>query len=97
MTQDGDDPFDIAAAHWARLQSGTATSAERAAIATWCDAAPAHRAAMDAVERGWDVAGAAEPDDAIAAMLAQMQARQAEAAAPSTPRPPGAPPCWPRR
>lgn len=33
MTQDGDDPFDIAAAHWARLQSGTATSAERAAIA----------------------------------------------------------------
>ncbi len=94
MTQDGDDPFDIAAAHWARLQSGTATSAERAAIAAWCDAAPAHRAAMDAVERGWDVAGAAEPDDAIAAMLAQMQARQTEASAPRPAAARGARPCW---
>jgi transmembrane sensor len=82
MTQNGDDPFDIAAAHWARLQSGMATSAEQAAIAAWCDAAPAHRAAMDAVQQGWDSAGRAEGDDAITAMIARMHARQAQAAVP---------------
>lgn len=96
MAQDGEDPFDIAAAHWARLQSGTATAADHAAAQQWCDAAADHRAAMDAVQHGWSVAVRAEQDDALASMMAQMRERQADRAASMVPQEPARHRVWPR-
>ncbi|MEC3909405.1 FecR domain-containing protein [Sphingobium sp. CR2-8] len=75
MTRTGDDPLDIAAAHWVRMQSGEATDTERAAIERWCAQAPAHRAAMDAVSGGWDQAGLLDGHADLTAMIGAMHAR----------------------
>ncbi|HUD94840.1 FecR family protein [Sphingobium sp.] len=75
MTTDGDDPYDIAAAYWARLQSGDATSVDEAEVARWCAQAPEHRAAMDAIRAGWESSGNFRYDPALSDMMEQMQAR----------------------
>jgi transmembrane sensor len=75
VSGDDADLYSLAARHWARVESGDATPADRAAMERWCAQSPAHRAAMDAVAAGWDRAGAVEEDDALAEMMAQMRAR----------------------
>ncbi|MCI4592145.1 FecR domain-containing protein [Sphingobium sp. BYY-5] len=86
MTTDGDDPYDIAATYWARLQSGKATSADEADMECWRAQAPEHCAAMDAVKAAWESAGRFQDSPALSEMKAQMKARYKAAPAPASRR-----------
>ncbi|MCJ2185056.1 DUF4880 domain-containing protein, partial [Novosphingobium sp. 1949] len=66
------DLYDIAAAHFARLEAGLADADEQAEIERWCALSPRHRAAFEAMSAGWELAGAAHGDPTLKAMLAGL-------------------------
>lgn len=54
MTQSSDDPVDIAAAHFARVDSGNITLLEQEEFQRWCDSAPENMAAWHRVSAVWN-------------------------------------------
>ena len=89
MTGPDPDLYEIAAAHFARMEAGLADDAEIAAIEAWCAQSAGNRAAFDAMSASWNAAGPAGADPAIAAMLADIGSRYPDAAAAPARR-------WPR-
>ena len=75
------DVDDVAAAWFARQRAGDMTAAEAGALEAWLAADPAHRAALDALDRAWQRAELARHDPEILAWRERARLR----------------PAWPRR
>jgi transmembrane sensor len=75
MTSSLEDRFEIAAAYFARLDSGSVSQKEREDFASWCASAPENRSAWEAVSRTWSDAHLSRDDSRIEDMIAAATTR----------------------